>query len=422
MQRVIHTAIAGLAGTMALSAALAGFALKYYPRTLALPSLNPLPQIRFEENGHTVLSTPAHEHIGLLATFEDELFAYLMFDYLRGQRELAGREVLISYAPRAGAIEYSIYVRLPNDVFAAAQLHELAAPYPFLTPVAYFVDPRVLADFRSRTRTFEAAYNFPGYRPLERLTRAEVLAYAQRFIRLKSNVDPRIRRRIDPVPQPLTPQQARQLAEDIVTVAEFYDLPLDLFLGIGAMENNYMNVRGDLDHAVWKPRAERGDIVLRRRGGRVLVLNPAEGVWQITRETLRVAHRLYQRDRRDYSALPEPLRPPEDLDIAAVEPRLLTTYAGLLFRDLLDRFQGDAARAVGAYNGGPGNPNAKYAAGVRAAAAHARRVMEQVSALRGQRIAETQFLRPAPWPQEPPAGPSAAVRLWSSVRTLLSAR
>jgi hypothetical protein len=37
------------------------------------------------------------------------------------------------------------------------------------------------------------------------------------------------------------------------------------------MENNYMNVDGDLTHAVWKKSAERGDIILKRRSKRVLV-------------------------------------------------------------------------------------------------------------------------------------------------------
>src|SRR6516225_10440006 len=90
-------------------------------------------------------------------------------------------------------------------------------------------------------------------------------------------------------PKPLTRPEADQLAADIFTISDFYSLPLDFFLGIGAMENNYMNVKGDLSNAVWKRRAAPGDVVLKRRRGRVLILNQASGVWQITRETLRYA-------------------------------------------------------------------------------------------------------------------------------------
>jgi hypothetical protein len=159
------------------------------------------------------------------------------------------------------------------------------------------------------------------------------------------------------------------------------------------MENNYMNVKGDLGHAVWKRRAAKDDIILRRSANRVLVLNESSGVWQITRETLRYLHSLYVRDKRDYAQLPEHLRPPRNLDIAGLDHKVLTTYAGLLFRDLLDRFQGDAGKAVGAYNGGSGNPNAKYEAGVRTVAEYARKVLEQAAALRGKRVVDLQFLR-----------------------------
>jgi hypothetical protein len=49
-------------------------------------------------------------------------------------------------------------------------------------------------------------------------------------------------------------------------------------------------------------------------------------------------------------------------------------------------------KAVGAYNGGPRNPNLKYAAGVAAAAEHARKVVERAAVLNGQRVAETRFI------------------------------
>jgi soluble lytic murein transglycosylase-like protein len=62
-------------------------------------------------------------------------------------------------------------------------------------------------------------------------------------------------------------------------------------------------------------------------------------------------------------------------------PHVLTTYAGLLLRDLLDRFNGDVEKAVGAYNGGPRNPNPEYAAGVQIVASYARNVLERVAAV-----------------------------------------
>jgi hypothetical protein len=64
----------------------------------------------------------------------------------------------------------------------------------------------------------------------------------------------------------------------MIIVARFYKVPLASFMGIAALENNYMILSGDLEHAVWKRRAQEGDIVLKRRGLRVLVLNYATGV------------------------------------------------------------------------------------------------------------------------------------------------
>jgi soluble lytic murein transglycosylase-like protein len=47
----------------------------------------------------------------------------------------------------------------------------------------------------------------------------------------------------------------------------------------------------------------------------------------------------------------------------------------------LDRFNGDVEKAVGAYNGGPRNPNPEYAAGVQIVASYARNVLERVAAV-----------------------------------------
>src|SRR5256884_6222730 len=182
------------------------------------------------------------------------------------------------------------------------------------------------------------------------------------------------------LPISLTREQATELASDILDVAHFYDLPLDYFMGVGAMENDYMDVNGDLTHAVWKKRAQRGDIVLRRTRKRVMVSDYAMGILQITRETLRAAHQLYLHDKRDYSQLPARLRPPRELDLNNVSDAVLTTYAGLLLRDLLDHFGGDVEKAIGAYNGGVRTPNPDYASSVKNVADYARRILEHASA------------------------------------------
>jgi len=398
--RKFPSLIWGLAAALSLTAIAtvsASMIDRYRLRSIDIPSSHgPATAI---ENGAVVIRMPNKTLIGEFARYDDEFFAYLMFDYMRSRPALANREFLLTYAVNGNKITYILREALSSDLASGiSDIYKLTVQFPFLTPKWSIVDDRVLANHRYQSRTFVDAYTFPAYRSLEHLSQAEVVAYTRRFIRLKSNTDPRIRRQIEPVPTALTKGEAQQLAEDIVLIAKFYQLPLDFFLGIGAMENNYMNVRGDIGNAIWKNRPAKDDVILRRRNGRVLVLNESSGVWQITRETLRFAHSLYLRDKRDYGELPERLRPPKLLEVSGLDHVLLTTYAGILFRDLLDRFHGDQGAAVGAYNGGPGNPNARYEAGVRMVAQYARKVLEQAAALRGERVVNQRFLRSVPGP------------------------
>ncbi len=361
------------------------------PLVFAPQSLLPQPEIT---DRRVALRTPGYFLTAELAAYTDELFAYLMFDYLRHRLALGGAELLLTFERSASTKPYRLVLKGGEDLSVAlADISgiEMAgtgrAHNQGLTPAA-----RVRA-LQQQSQLFVSAYNLPVRRKMEELPRQALSAYLRRFIQFKSATDPRIRLEIEPVPKPLSAEDAHSLAGDIITVAEFYSLPLELLLGIGAMENNYMNVRGDLKHSIWKRRAAPDDVVLERRGGRVRVLNDSAGVWQITRETLRHAHRLVQGDGRDYTKLPEHLRPPKELKMNEVDPHVLTTYAGALLRDLLDRFDGDVTLAASAYNGGPGRPNLRYGEGVRRAAEHARRVLEQSAVLNGEAVVRMTWLR-----------------------------
>jgi hypothetical protein len=360
---------------------------KYGPAPeLAAPRLG-LP-VSGVEDGRVTVRAPGQRLTAELARFDDELTAFLVFDYLRTRRGIAEQELLLTHAEQRGGIVYSLVVAPEGDLLSGwARVYGVAAGLPFLRPAGVVVDGRVVREWRDQTARIVEAYHYPAYRPLEQLTDRELVSLTRRFIQFKSLTDPRIVGSLDPAPQHLDRVESRALAEDIVRVTKFYGLPLDFFLGIGAMENNYMNVKGDLGNTIWKRRAGKGDVVVERRRGRVLVLNESAGVWQITRETLRYAHRVYLKDKRDYGALPEHLRPPRDLDHESLDARTLTTYAGLLFRDLLDRFDGDVGTAVGAYNGGPRNPNPRYEAGVRRVAEYARRMLEQAAEMQVRRAA-----------------------------------
>ncbi|MCZ2152388.1 MAG: lytic transglycosylase domain-containing protein [Bryobacterales bacterium] len=328
--------------------------------------------------------------------FHDELLAYLSFDFLRSQKALAGHKVYLAPTEEGPRVVYRLLVDAGDDWLSVyREFDRLRAEGLVRGWMIRQVAPEDLRRIEAETRVFVAAYNKPVQTKLESLSPRELREYARRFVIFKSRVDPRVRRQLEPRPEPINPAEADQLAADIITVADFYDLPLDVFLGIAAVENNYMDVRGDVDHGIWKRKAQQGDIVLKRGRRGVYVLNYATGVWQITRETLRFAHRMYLEDRekgpRDYSALPARLIPATPLYFDEVNSHWLTLYAGILMRHLIDHFHGDIEKAVGAYNGGAGNPNPSYEGHVAAAATHARRVLEQAAALHHEAIDDSGF-------------------------------
>jgi len=320
-----------------------------------------------------------------VAIFHDQLEAFLHFEYLRGREARDGNDtsrILLTAVDTATGPSYEIFVVCDNDLLTAmpylARLEgrNLISSYDLNT-----WSEKDFAYYQQQSHMFDIAYGVPSLQKLESLNSFQLLPALARFLVFKSQTDNRVLYGSESAPRPLTREQASQLAADILDVAQFYSLPLDYFLGVGAMENDYMDVNGDLEHAVWKKRAQRDDIVLRRNRKRVMVSNYAMGTWQITRETLRAAHQLYLKDKRDYSLLPARLRPPRELNLNSVDDAVLTTYAGLLLRGLLDHFGGDVDKAIGAYNGGVKTPNPAYAAGVKTVAEYARRVLEHATTL-----------------------------------------
>jgi hypothetical protein len=364
--------------------AIAGACVYYYwPQFLALPRF-PIQQAISEWNGRTVVSWPDRAFVGKIGEFDNELSAYLIFDYLRSQDLLRGRQVLLTANSASGERSYSIWVHLPDDVLAGVE--ELAAlKQNHLTPVledSWITNHELYDDLR-QTNSFVQAYNSPDFPKLEEIPSSELQKYIRQFISFKASVDPRTwGGQSQAALSPLSLEEADGLAADIVEVAGFYNLPVDVLLGIGAMENNFLNAPGDLNNAIWKKDVGRDDIVIRRRGRKAWVLNSSMGTWQITRQSLRYAHELFLCDTRDYSKLPFELRPTEHLDMNFLSAHVLTTYAALLLRDLIDYFDGNVLLAAAAYNGTKLHPNLKYALGVENVASYARRVLGNTSRLK----------------------------------------
>jgi hypothetical protein len=386
-----HRIVFALVSVFVLTAEAAVGWILYRYTVPPLPAFqsSPLPQIG-TIGGQVVVDMPNGNLLGLVGQYPDELTAFLRFEYLQGIPPVAGTEVLMTSHELDGITLYRLYLVLPNNLFPAAQrlaqlqINRYIAAFSFDSPPT-----SQLQDFRQQTRLFEAAYHRPVRQRLLQLPPEQLQSAVARFILFKNTTDPRARKQIVPSEKVLSSDESLQFAADMIAVARFYDIPLSMLLGIGAMENNYMDVRGDLHHSVWKRRAQPGDIVLLRRNGRVLVSNYSTGPWQITRETLRYAYRLFLDDKqRDYSQLPERLRPPRRLDLDHVDSHVLTTYAGLLLRNLIDYFHGDVDKAAGAYNGGRIQPNMKYAEGVSMVADYAHRVLSMAAGRKGNAVEE----------------------------------
>ncbi len=379
----------GIILLLALGTAAGLFVYRYWVRPLPfrVPAMMAVPEI---VSGEVTLKMPNGNLLGMVGEYDDELTAYLRLQYLKSLKPLAGREILMVSTEHASQAEFRLYVRMDNDEFAAErQLLDLRSQRMIPGFVLESPPTQEIEEWKKQTALFEAAYHGPVVERLIHLPPEQLQNAVARFILFKVQTDPRVQKQLEPVAHMMTPEESSDFAADMIEVAKFYDVPLDMLLGIGAMENNYLDIRGDLQHAVWKRRAQRGDIVLKRRKGRVLVSNYSVGPWQITRETLRYAHALYLRDKRDYSKLPERLVPPKKLDLNHVDSHVLTTYAGLLLRNLLDHFHGDVQKAVGAYNGGKGRPNLEYAEGVSTVADYARRVLSMAAGRKGLAVSET---------------------------------
>jgi hypothetical protein len=343
--------------------------MMYRPRTIEFDPYACIPRPEFVRGRLTIPYTSQYA-AAEVASYYDEVEAFLYFQLLRGRVATDGVPVLLTAAPSRNGLGYRILVVGQGDLLAdIPRLGRLEGRRLIPRSEMAVLSESEFSQYEYESHVFELAETVPAKQTLESLEPAQLKSALADFLLL-------VLQDLDPKPQPLTHAQAEQSAADILAVARFYDLPLDYFLGVGAMENNYMDVNGDLTHTVWKHRPQTGDIIVERKRNRVLVSDYAVGPWQITRETIRAAHALFLRDKRDYMLLPERLQPPRKLDLNAASGPVLTTYAGLLLRALLDHFHGDVQKAIGAYNGGTVAPTENYASAVKNIAEYVLRVLE----------------------------------------------
>ncbi len=107
--------IFGIVLLLFVAAAGGAFLYRYWPRRLNTPVLA-LPESVVVSSSGVRVFLPNRVLIGEIAKFDDGLFAFLMFDYLRSRPSLANKTVVLTSREEQEQPVYRILVRLPDDL------------------------------------------------------------------------------------------------------------------------------------------------------------------------------------------------------------------------------------------------------------------------------------------------------------------
>src|SRR5579872_853161 len=232
-------------GFVACFGVAAWVAYRVWPRTINVSLPSSLPQVELDGSRWAV-KIRTGTLLADAADFDSELQAFLYFEYLRSHAGMTASDILLTASMNDGRPRYQIDLVLGNDLLSAVpQLATLRAKGLIRNFHLDSYAGQDVAYRRIQSDVFLDAYNPFTPPKLESLSSEQLLLPVTRFLVFKSATDGRVQQG-SRLPQALSFEQAKLLAADILAVARFYQLPLDVFLGIGAMENNYMNVRGDL--------------------------------------------------------------------------------------------------------------------------------------------------------------------------------
>lgn len=206
-----------------LSALIAGGLYRLWPRTIKIASgqLRLLWSLR---EGRQQITMPGRTLVGFLGPYDNELFAWLMFDFARNDQVLAGRDLMLIVNDDKRS-SYSIALRcsgnLPDCLDEIVRLRARGIggmlSWSFLTPAT-------VAHFNEETQVFVRAYSGPVQNDFRHLSAGKRASYVSHFLRFKAATDKRVLG--DSALAPLSSEKASLLAADIIAVADFYDLPL----------------------------------------------------------------------------------------------------------------------------------------------------------------------------------------------------
>jgi hypothetical protein len=100
--------------------------VRLWPRTLEFRSPTLLFPVWNRTGAHETLRIPDRCLISEISVHDDELLAYLVFQYLRGVRAFDGAEVLLTYRRSPAGLVYPIELRLDDNLFTTVPVLESA--------------------------------------------------------------------------------------------------------------------------------------------------------------------------------------------------------------------------------------------------------------------------------------------------------
>ena len=199
-----------LAAVAAPAIGLGVWLLRHSPAPPAAPQAKDIPVVRVE-GGVTKMELPQGTLLGEVGEYDDELTAYLRFEYLRGLGDVAAGNVLMtSKEGQQGEPEYRLYLILPNDLLAGGAYLGGLEVNGYVERFALVVAAEAqVNDWRKQTTLFYEAYNKPVQEKLLSLPASYLTTAVSRFILFKVKTDRRVRERIEPAPPALSPAAPR---------------------------------------------------------------------------------------------------------------------------------------------------------------------------------------------------------------------
>lgn len=153
------------------------------------------------ESGAMKMKMPSGYLLGEVGQYDDELRAYLRFEYLRGLKAVPVDDVLMTSAEVNGEPKYRLYILLPNEMFHGAEYLAALEIGGFIDGFELTAIPGVqLNEWRKQTSLFYATYNQPVRERLLALPGKDLTSEVAEFILFKVKTDRRVRDRIEPAP------------------------------------------------------------------------------------------------------------------------------------------------------------------------------------------------------------------------------